>query len=193
MKANKLQIALVGSALVFASTPAFADVYVKVDTNGNAIGGAIVCEQSVCGNSNSTYSQLTLGVGERYVLQGTGTTGIGNNNPNTEVKVDLETNDWTITRTDDTQKVISIQQLNPSGVIVNPVNIPVIQTQETTTVIADTSTITAQIDTQTAITQETKTVTTSSSTYNSVMVEEWYIEIKRLINQLLALIARLTK
>lgn len=186
MKANKLKIALMGSALVFAGTPAFADVYVKVDANGNAIGGAIVCEQSVCGNSNSSYSQLTLGVGERYALQGTGTSGIGNNNPNTQVKVDLQTNDWTITRTDETQKVISVQQLNPSGVIVNPVIQPVI-------VITETTTATAQIDTKTAITQETQTVTTSSSTNNSVMVQEWYIEIKRLINQLLALIARLNK
>jgi hypothetical protein len=193
MKANKLQIALVGSALVFASTPAFADVYVKVDANGNAISGAIVCEQSVCGNSNSTYSQLTLGVGEQYVLQGTGTSGIGNNNPNTQVKVDLETNDWTITRTDETQKVISVQQLNPSGVIVNPVIQPVIPKIETTTIITDTATSTAQSDTQTAITQETKTVTTSSFFNNSVMVSEWKIEIKRLINQLLALIARLNK
>jgi hypothetical protein len=52
---------------------------------------------------------------------------------------------------------------------------------------------TAQVDTKTAITQETTTITTSSSTYNSVMVSEWYIEIKRLINQLLALIARLNE
>jgi len=193
MKANKLQIALMGSALVFAGTPAFADVYVKVDANGNAIGGAIVCEQSVCGNSNSSYSQATLSVGEQYVLQGTGSTGIGNNNPNTQVKVDLQTNDWTITRTDDAQKIISVQQLNPSGVIVNPVIQPVIVITETTTATIITDTPTAQIDTKTAITQETETVTTSTSTYNSVMVQEWYIEIKRLINQLLALIARLNK
>lgn len=65
--------------------------------------------------------------------------------------------------------------------VVQPIIYPTVETQ------------TAQIDTQTAITQETKTVTTSSSTYNSVMVEEWYIEIKTLINQLLALIARLNK
>jgi hypothetical protein len=192
MKANKIKIALLVSAVVFAGTPALADVYVKVDANGNAIGGAIVCDSGTCG-AGSLYSQLTLGVGERYVLQGTGTTGIGNNNPNTQVKVDLQTNDWTITKTNETQQVISVQQLNPSGVIVNPVIQPVIPTIETTTITTDSVTSTAQIDTKTVITQETKTVTTSSSSNNSVMVSEWKIEIKRLINQLLALIARLTK
>lgn len=74
-----------------------ADVYVKVDANGNAIGGAIVCDAGTCG-AGSLFSQLTLQAGEQYVLQATGQAGIGNNNPNTQVKVDIATNDWTVTR-----------------------------------------------------------------------------------------------
>jgi hypothetical protein len=74
-----------------------ADVYVKVDANGNAIGGAIMCDAGTCG-AGSEYSRLTLQAGEQYVLQATGHAGIGNNNPNTQVKVDLQTNDWTVTR-----------------------------------------------------------------------------------------------
>jgi hypothetical protein len=84
-------------ALILGTTPAYADVYVKVDANGNAIGGAIMCDAGTCG-AGSQYSQLTLQTGEKYVLQGTGQAGIGNNNPNTQVKVDLETNEWTVTR-----------------------------------------------------------------------------------------------
>jgi hypothetical protein len=74
-----------------------ADVYVKVDANGNAVGGAIMCDAGTCG-AGSQYSQLTLQAGEQYVLQATGHAGIGNNNPNTQVKVDIGTNDWTVTR-----------------------------------------------------------------------------------------------
>ena len=84
-------------ALILGTTPAYADVYVKVDANGNAIGGAIVCDAGTCG-AGSQFSQLTLQAGEQYVLQGTGQAGIGNNNPNTQVKVDIETNEWTVTR-----------------------------------------------------------------------------------------------
>jgi hypothetical protein len=84
-------------ALILGTTPAYADVYVKVDANGNAIGGAIVCDAGTCG-AGSQFSQLTLQAGEQYVLQGTGQAGIGNNNPNTQVKVDIETKEWTVTR-----------------------------------------------------------------------------------------------
>lgn len=84
-------------ALLLGTTPAYADVYVKVDANGNAVGGAIMCDAGTCG-AGSQFSQLTLQEGERYVLQGTGQAGIGNNNPNTQVQVDLTTNEWTVTR-----------------------------------------------------------------------------------------------
>ena len=83
--------------LIFITPIAQADVYVKVDASGNAVGGAIVCDAGTCG-AGSQFSQLTLQPGEQYVLQGTGQAGIGNNNPNTQVKVDIETNEWTVTR-----------------------------------------------------------------------------------------------
>lgn len=122
--------------LILGVTPSFADVYVKVDSQGNAIGDQIVCEIDVCGDSNSDYSQATLGAGERYVLQGKGTTGIGNNNTNTSVKVDLQTTDWTVTRTKTVvlpepifyngSEIISyqsqrVEQFNPYGEVVNPI------------------------------------------------------------------------
>jgi hypothetical protein len=91
---KKITIILI---MLLGVTPAYADVYVKVDANGNAIGGAIMCDAGTCG-AGSQYSQLTLQAGERYVLQGTGQAGIGNNNPNTQVKVDIQTNEWTVTR-----------------------------------------------------------------------------------------------
>ena len=81
---------------IFISS-ATADVYVKVDAGGNAVGGAIMCDAGTCG-AGSQYSQLTLQPGEQYVLQGTGQAGIGNNNPNTQVKVDIDTKEWTVTR-----------------------------------------------------------------------------------------------
>ncbi len=84
-------------ALIVIAPNAKADVYVKVDANGNAIGGAIMCDAGTRG-AGSEYSRLTLQPGESYVLQGTGQAGIGNNNPNTQVSVDLETNEWTVTR-----------------------------------------------------------------------------------------------
>ena len=92
---NKIIVLALGS--LFITPIAQADVYVKVDTNGNAVGGAIMCDARTCG-AGSLYSQLTLQAGEQYVLQGTGQAGIGNNNPNTQVKVDIPTNEWTVTR-----------------------------------------------------------------------------------------------
>ena len=77
--------------------------------------------------------------------------------------------------------------------ITTPVSTPSINTTITNIITSTVETKTAQVDTQTAITQETITVTTTPTNNNSVMVEEWIIEIKRLINQLLALIARLNK
>ena len=79
--------------------------WVKVDSNGNAIGGVIVCTPSVCGDTSSPYAKATLNNGERYVLQTkadpvtNNVAGIGANNPNTEVKVDIPTNNWTVTQT----------------------------------------------------------------------------------------------
>jgi hypothetical protein len=102
---------ILGVVLSLISTHAWANdttaqgAWVKVDANGNAIGGAIVCSSDVCGDSNSPYAKATLGAGEQYVLQAkadpvtNNVAGIGNNNPNTQVQVNIPTQEWTITRT----------------------------------------------------------------------------------------------
>lgn len=79
--------------------------WVKVDANGDATGQAIVCSADVCGDSKSPYARATLKEGEQYVLQAVAdpitnnVAGVGNNNANTQVQVDLSTQEWTITRT----------------------------------------------------------------------------------------------
>ena len=88
---------IVTLALVLITPSAYGDVYVKVDANGNATSGPLMCDAETCA-TGSEYSRLTLSEGERYVLQGTGNAGIGNNTPNATVKVD-ENNTWTVTRT----------------------------------------------------------------------------------------------
>lgn len=187
MKANKLQIALVGSAVVFAGTPAFA-----TEISGTRITSERGITQSQW-EATDLYKSHTCpdGAGK----------GVG---------VDMN---FTADRNDDTwfvycdkREIIAIiprPVIDTATAVITPVIPPTVETTtvstpsinstNTNTITPTVKTQTAQIDTQTAITQETKTVTTSSSTNNSVMVSEWYIEIKRLINQLLALIARLTK
>ena len=152
-------------AIVFSlvASNAYADVYVKVDANGVAIGGPIMCDGLQCGNPESTYSKLTLQPGERYVLQGTGQAGIGNNNPNTEVKVDLQTNVWTVTNTE-TQKVVQqfTPQTNPSNPQPAPKPEPVVTPQpsvDSVTVTVDTKT--ATVDTKTVIVDTPTVITTN--------------------------------
>lgn len=77
--------------------------WVKVDANGTAIGQAIVCTQSVCGDPASLYNKLTLGSNERYVLQAPASVdgnvaGVGANQGMDSVKVDLGTGVWTTTQ-----------------------------------------------------------------------------------------------
>lgn len=171
---KKISIVLALS-LAFA-TPAAADVYVKVDANGVAVDGPIMCDSGTCG-PNSTFSKLTLKPGEQYVLQGTGQAGIGGNNPNTEVKVDLKTNEWTVTNTQ-TQQVV--QQFVPQNSPGNDRPAPVVQVpvQETKTVTVDTKTVTV----------DTKTVITDSAT-----VTAWQTEVKSLLSRLKALLKRMTR
>ena len=159
-------------ALIIIAPNAKADVYVKVDANGNAIGGAIMCDAGTCG-AGSEYSRLTLQPGERYVLQGTGQAGIGNNNSNTQVSVDLQTNEWTVTRQTEVkpvepivindQQVVSytvqtVEKFTPATspgndrpaptLVVNPA--PIVIPTDSATVIAKTDTNTATTDTATA-------------------------------------------
>jgi hypothetical protein len=107
---RKVKIAA-ATLLLFGLMPnANADVYVKVDANGNAVGQAIICDAGTC-SEGSAYSKATLAPGERYVLQNQGHAGIGNNNPGTNVKVDLATNQWTATTT--TVKEVTPVQVTP--------------------------------------------------------------------------------
>jgi len=100
MKAKVILI----TALLLQPTNAFAEdrgAWVKVDANGNAIGQAIVCTQSVCGDPNSLYNKMTLQTSERYVLQAPATAdgnvaGVGAGQETTSVKVDLQTKVWTL-------------------------------------------------------------------------------------------------
>lgn len=144
---------LVAALLIASIAPAHADVYVAVDENGNAVGGAIMCDAATCADG-SEYSRLTLQPGQRYVLQGTGHAGIGNNNPNTQVKVDLQTNDWTVTRSTPTEQVVSVERFNTTGPVANPLPVQVTETKP-----AQSDSSTALMETATAIV-ETSTVQT---------------------------------
>jgi hypothetical protein len=148
---TKISLLLIAS-LVGISAPALADVYVKVDANGNAIGGAIMCDAGTCG-AGSLYSQLTLQPGESYQLQGYGQSGIGNNNPGVDVKVDIPTQTWTVTNNSTPEPTVTtfVPSRDPA-----PVATPEPVVSDTTTVISETAT--ATIDTATA-TIETTTAT----------------------------------
>jgi hypothetical protein len=164
------------AALAWTITPANADVYVKVDANGNAIGGAIVCDAITCG-AGSLYSQLTLNEGESYVLQGYGQAGIGNNNPNTEVKVDIPTQTWTVT-TPNTVTTFT-PDTPPQPIYVAPIQ------QETTTVVTDTATVV--IDTATALSD------TATATIKNVTVSDEIAEIMALLTKIFQLLAILNR
>ena len=146
---------ILGLVLALASAQtASADVYVKVDANGNAIGGAIMCDAATCG-AGSLYSQLTLNPGERYVLQGVGVHhGIGNNNPGVDVKHEATTNEWVVTNNNAPAPVVE----RFTTIETRPVA-PVVQTpapMDTNTVIIETSTVV--MDTATVV-SDTSTAT----------------------------------
>ena len=148
-------IFLLGVSLSVLPINANADVYVKVDINGVAIDGPIMCDSGTCG-ANSEYSRLTLKPGESYVLQGTGYAGIGANNPNTEVKVDLQTNVWTVTNTQSNNVIQFTPQTSPGNPAPYVPSVP--PTIDTTTIITDT--LTVVVDTKTvAVMVDTKTAT----------------------------------
>jgi hypothetical protein len=155
-----------------------ADVYVKVDANGNAIGGAIICDAATCGDG-SVYSRLTLGPGERYVLQGLGHSGIGNNNPGVDVKVDIPTQTWTVTNNNTPEPVVTTFTPH-QPVEVAPVA-PILV--ETSTVISDTATVRS----------DTSTATSDTSTVTVADLDAKIKEIRALITWLEALLARLFK
>lgn len=163
---------IIGLVIALASAQtASADVYVKVDAQGNAIGGAIMCDAATCGEG-SVYSQLTLGPGERYVLQGVGVHhGIGNNNPNTTVKHEAATNEWVVSTTppapvaqpsapapEPTVQRFTLITPEPAPVVQVPIQIPT----------TDTATVTTKVDTAT-VTTETATAVIKTDTATAVI------------------------
>jgi hypothetical protein len=132
-------------ALATAQT-ANADVYVKVDAQGNAVGGAIVCDAVTCG-AGSLYSQLTLNPGESYVLQGTGHVGIGNNNPGVNVKHEAATNEWVVTNNNTPAPTVERFTTIETRPVAPVAQIPA--PTETSTAVIDTATVLS--DTSTAI------------------------------------------
>ena len=152
-------IALVGLAVVFsAHTPAYAEetgAWVKVNANGEAIGQAIVCTPSVCGNPNSLYNQLTLGANEQYVLQNPATpngnvSGVGIEQGATSVQLDFETKVWTITYDNKvidptSQEIIGIEksQQTYDRTLQNPIATTIIDSPiiNTTTTVNNSTTI----------------------------------------------------
>jgi hypothetical protein len=192
--------------ILLGVTPAYADVYVKVDANGNAIGGAIMCDAGTCG-AGSEYSRLTLQAGERYVLQGTGQAGIGNNNPNTQVQVDLQTNEWTITRQVEVkptepivinnQPVISYttqivekftpttNPSNPQPIPTTPIIVPPVVDSSTATIndsITATSTATS-VDTSTLMVKQTTNISTQPTAVTALSDVVWAIKNQILLIQ----------
>jgi hypothetical protein len=136
---------IIGLVLAMATAQtASADVYVKVDAQGNAIGGAIMCDAATCGEG-SLYSSLTLQPGERYVLQGTGHAGIGNNNPGVDVKHEATTNQWVVTNNNTPTPIVERFETIETRVVPKPQ--PVVLDTKTATI--DTATVV--IDTVTAL------------------------------------------
>jgi hypothetical protein len=175
---KRISLAMAALLALGVIPSANADVYVKVDANGNAIGGAIVCDAATCGEG-SLYSQLTLQPGERYVLQGFGQAGIGNNNPGVDVKVDVPTQTWTVTNNNTPEPTVTTftpqQPVEPAPVA------PILV--ETSTATSDTATVLS----------DTSTVTSDTSTVTMAELDAKIIQIRALITWLEALLARLFK
>lgn len=175
---NKIKISIAMAAVLGLMPAAIADVYVKVDANGNAIGGAIICDAATCA-ADSDYSRATLQPGESYQLQGSGHAGIGNNNPGVEVKVDIPTQTWTVTNNN--TPTPSVRTFTPDQ---GPSYVP--PRLETTTATIDTAT--ATVDTATAIVE-----TSTAQSLEMAAIDAKIAELKTLIAYLEGLIARLLK
>jgi hypothetical protein len=175
---KRISLAMAALLALGVIPSASADVYVKVDASGNAISGAIMCDAVTCGEG-SLYSQLTLQPGERYVLQGFGQAGIGNNNPGVDVKVDVPTQTWTVTNNNTPEPTVTTftpqQPVEPAPVA------PILV--ETSTVTSDTATVSS----------DTSTVTSDTSTVTMAELDAKIIQIRALITWLEALLARLFK
>ncbi len=127
--------------------------WVIVDSSGKAVSQAIVCTPSVCGDPNSAVSKDLLKPGQRFVLQTNADSngnvaGIGaSSTPNIEVKVDIPTNEWTITTKNEvkvtlpepvaepkievTAQTTVIERINPIAPVETPLEQKAVVTAET--------------------------------------------------------------
>lgn len=145
----KIAIGILLATAILWPVATQADVYVIVDENGVAQSGAIVCDAATCGDPNSLYSRLTLAPGQRYALQGLGSVGVGNNNPNTQVKVDSN-NTWTASHTDPITEQTTITIINDSPATKEVGPQPIL-TVETSTATTETATVSSETATATTI------------------------------------------
>jgi hypothetical protein len=170
MKAKLFAVVLLLTTFIIPA-PATANdpgAWIKVDANGKAVGGAIVCTPDVCGDVNSSYARATLQAGERYVLQFKADPITGNvagipapTDPNVELKVNTENNEWT--------KTTRTELKEPTTVVIdeNSVTITAIETKERwnpTVVVTPTPTPTPSPITTPPPAVETSTVTTETAT-----------------------------
>jgi hypothetical protein len=164
------KVIAVVAALAWLITPANADVYVKVDASGNALGGGIICEPSVCGNSESSLSKATLKDGERYVLQSTGDSG---SSADSKTNYNTETNVWTV---NERQYAQTLE--NPLADYSVPVSIPNTFIEKSATVTSDTATVISD---------------TATATIKNVTVSDVYAEIMALLTRIIQLLAILNR
>ena len=174
---------------LFLTTPAYANdtgAWVKVDATGKAIGQAIVCTPAVCGDPNSLYSQMTLQPGERYVLQTVAdangnVAGIGaGQRGNTEVKVNLQTNEWTATTVTKVEVTPKPTPTVTSEVIAEPTPTPTATTPKIKVNAETTVTERINLDATTTTTSQTikvnpQVVETPPATTQTQEQEDWYV------------------
>lgn len=130
-------------------TPAIADTYVKVDANGNTISTQIVCDYDTCGNPNSLFNKMTLGVGEKWVLQNKENWGMGGS---PDLTYDFNTKIWTNKSTNTyVDKVTGIKETTTTitkyaGTIDNPISTEVIKPQTVSNTTSNNTTINTLIN-----------------------------------------------
>ena len=150
------RILTIASILIAIQTPAWAEepgAWVIVDENGKAVSQAIVCTPSVCGDPNSAVSKDLLKPGQKFMLQtnadsngNVAGTGAGQR-PNTDVKVNTQTNEWTLTTTNQvtvkpsepvaepkievTAQTTVIERINPIAPVATPLEQKAVVTAET--------------------------------------------------------------
>jgi hypothetical protein len=171
-------------------TPAYAEEvagWVKVDSSGNQIGQVIVCTPSVCGDSNSAYSKMTLQPGEQYVIQSKADSkgNVAGINPTheTQLKVDVATNQFTIVRTQEITPVVKKETVAVAPVEQTQPTEPTVTYEPVTTMKVKTTTV----ETFNPITEQPVTVVEKKVVIEPVIDEpvdnwwdQWFIDLAAL-------------